>query len=145
MKKIIWVFFVFACVLNSCDKYEQQCKKLYGAYTLKTYTVDGIDSLYTYKTILGDSFYFHYFEEEAFHNLRIDGYRNDGQWGGDIDCRWQLMNEYKILNIYAAYGLSGIGPFGEGKILDWEIISTKNDQIKMKCIYNGKEYYVELN
>ncbi|HNW69553.1 MAG TPA: hypothetical protein PKI01_04060 [Bacteroidales bacterium] len=145
MRKLILMLVVIAAILSGCDKYEQQCEKIYGQYTLKTYRVDGIDSLSFYKTILGDQYYFNYFEDEAFHYLRIDGYRTDGQWGGDINCRWQLINDYKIFKIYATYGINGTGPFGKDKISEWEIISLKKDEFYLKTIYGGKEYYIELN
>jgi len=137
MKKILLIFIVI-------DKYEQTLKKIYGTYTLETYTVDGIDSLNTYQTVLGSNFYFYYNEDGAYNNLRIDGYRTDGQWGGDIDCRWRLLNGYKTFNIHASYGLNGVGPFGKDKNLDWEIVSLKKDEFFLKTIYSGKEYYIEL-
>jgi len=144
MKKILLIFIIIGTLVSGCDKYEYHCKKIYGQYTLKAYFVDGIDSLSIYKTILGDKYYFNYFEDEAFHYLRIDGNRTDGQWGGDINCRWQLINDYKTFRIYASYGIEGVGPFGKDKISDWEIIRLKKDEFFLKTIYGGKEYYIEL-
>ncbi len=144
MKKVLLIFIVIGALVSGCEKYEQTLKKIYGTYTLETYTVDGIDSLNTYQTVLGSNFYFYYNEDGAYNNLRIDGNRTDGQWGGDIDCRWQLINNYETFRIYASYGIGGVGPFGKDRISDWEIISLKKDEFFLKTIYGGKEYYIEL-
>jgi hypothetical protein len=152
LKIIVLIFLFFGFIFLSCKKYpEGPCisfrsaaKRFYGTYTLTAYIVDGVDSLSLYNDSLGNSFYFSYNDIYSYNNLRINGNRTDGKWGGDIDCRWELKEKNKIFSIYNSYGLHGIGPFGEGKKSDWEIIRLTNNESKMKTLFNGNEYIIRL-
>jgi len=146
--KYKWLFLLILIILTAsvsgCDKYEYHCKKLYGEYTLNAYRVNGADSLNVYKNVLGDNFHFQNDEVNSFHNLRIYGIKADGQLAGDINCRWQLINDYNTFRVYAAYGAAAcMGPFGDGITPDWEIINISK-VINMRTMHKGKEYEIEL-
>jgi hypothetical protein len=144
MKKIILILIVLTAILSGCNKNDQMLKKIYGDYTLKTYTVDGVDSLSLYNDSLGLSFYFFY-EDVYEHNVcEMVSPRKDGKWS-NLYCKWTLKNNYKTFSIYESIGTTtGTGPFGDGKLSDWEILRLSRKEFKMKTIYNGKEYQIEL-
>lgn len=144
MKKVIWMLIAIACVLNGCDKYEQTLKKIYGQYKLKSYTVNGIDSLNLYNDSLGLDFKFYYDEINSLNGLLISGLRKDGN-ENHLNCQWALINDNTILKIMAAYGAIGTGPFGYMKTPEWEIISLPGKEFSLKTLYEGKEFYIELN
>jgi hypothetical protein len=145
MKKILLIIIVIVAIISGCDKTEKTLKKIYGNYTLITYTVNGADSLSLYHQILGKEFDLYYDDVNNYKVLTIDGSRADGQWGGHISCRWQLINHDKIISITASYGDKGIGPFGENKTSDWEIVNLTDGKLSINTNYNGKKYYVDLN
>lgn len=145
MKKIILFLIVIVAVASSCKKseYEQTLKKIYGEYTLKTYTVNGVDSLSLFRDSLGTNFDFYRDDVNSFNVLKIDGPTTSAKYG-DLTCRWKLVNN-KTLSIYISGGAFGTGPFGRDKTPEWEIlILFNNNKIWMKTNYNGKEYLIEL-
>ena len=145
MKKIILILIVIAAVAGGCikSKYEKTIEKICGDYTLKTYTVNGIDSLSLYKDSLGTDFNLYYFDDvDCFYVLRISGIRKDGEFCM-LDCRWRLTQDNKIFNIYKAYGQYGTGPFGGNKISEWKILNL-GAEFKMITAYKGKVYLIEL-
>jgi len=146
MKKVLLIFIVIGALVSGCDKYEQTLKKIYGQYTLKTYSVNGIDSLSLYQDSLGTSFRFYYDEVSNENICSISGIRNDGD-GTLVTWNWKLNYSNKILSQIFSAGFSiGIGPFGVGKNnIEWKIINLTKKEIKMSTNYNDKEYMVILN
>ena len=141
MKKIILYLFILVAITCGCNKYDQSLKKIYDFNKLKTYTVNGVDSLNLINDSLGLNFSFYYFDDvDAFFVLSIK--RNTG--GYDLQCRWSLLNDNKKFSIYEAYGPIGTGPFGNGRKSEWDILKLSRKEFNLKTIYNNKEYYIEL-
>lgn len=143
MKKVILILIALISIMSGCEKYN--LNKIYGDHTLKKYTVDGTDSMNTFKDSLGTLFQFNYDEVSNENICAISGVRNDGQ-GTLVTWNWELNNGDKILSQVISAGFSiGTGPFGVGKNnLEWEILSLTRKELKMKTLYNGTEYVVEL-
>ena len=75
MKKILLMMMVIVGIAGGCkkeDKTDSMLNKIYGYRTLKTYTVNGLDSLSTFKDSLGLQFIFSYDEVDYRNVLRID-------------------------------------------------------------------------
>ena len=134
---------VIAGILSGCDKYEQTLKKIYNTYTIKTYTVNGIDSLALYKDSLGSIFQFYYEDVNQVNELFINGNRNDGH-SYPIICKWSLINNNEVIKIITAYAYTGTGPFGNNITPEWKILDLTKNEMKMNTTYNGKEYVVGL-
>jgi len=145
MKKILLVLIAITLIISGCEKYEYNStmKKICGGYTLKTYTVNGMDSLSSYKDSLGTDFIFYYDETEDGYYHRIEGDRPDGKQVY-VGSKWGLYNNRNVLGIYESNGYIGIGPFGRGKVSNWVILNLTKEELKMKSNYNGKEYMIEL-
>jgi len=60
MKKVILILVTICSFLCACNKTEQALIKIYGTYTIKTYTVDDADSLSLYLDKLGPKFHFYF-------------------------------------------------------------------------------------
>lgn len=151
MKKIIFILIAIAAIACACKKYEEgplisfisAKNRVYGTYTLVSYTVNDQDSLSSYKNSLGVNFEFYHNEFLDDDRLKIFG----DHYNGGIDnmiCRWTLVNKNKILNIIGPYGAVGPGPFGYYGTIQWEIIELRNKDIKLKTQFNGKEYFIHL-
>lgn len=153
MKKIFLLFIAAASVFIGCKKYEDgpiislrsSKNRLLGQHTLIKYTVDGVDSLESYHDSLGIFFDFIYDKGNEANYCNITGSRKDG-FSGDLYWAWQFYKTKRILLITeAGSDTKGIGPFGDKKTPEWEILRLKKNDVHMKTNYNGKEYYVELN
>jgi hypothetical protein len=144
MKKTILILVVLAAVVvGGCNKTKQTLNKIYGDYTLKSYTVNGVDSLSLYKDSLGINFRFYYEEENSINGLFIDGVVPSGK-DAHIVSSWGLINKNKVLQIYTTAGSNGTGPFGNMITPEWEILTLTKKEFKMKTTYNNKEYEIEL-
>jgi len=143
MKKVILILIALIAIMTGCEKYN--LNKIYGDHTLINYTVDGIDSMNTFKDSLGTLFQFNYDEVSNENICVIGGVRNDGQ-GTLVTWNWELNNSDKILSQVISAGFSiGTGPFGVGKNnIEWEILKLKSNYLKLKTNYNNKEYIIEL-
>lgn len=119
-------------------------KRLYGAYTLSTYIVNGEDSLSLFNDSLCLTFSFFYDDVNSKDVCYIVGERKDGHYS-ELYWSWNLINDNKVLQIYRSVGIIiGTGPFGTDKFPEWEILRLTNNELKMKTTYNGKEYLIEL-
>jgi len=152
MKKLILILIVIAAITEGCKKYEDgpwisfrsPIKRLYGVYTLTKYTVNGEDSLSLFNDSLSLKFDFFYNDIDYVDLCLIGSFRKDGKWS-QLYLYWKLINDDKTLNVYKSSGSSnGTGPFGNNKIVDWEILKLRNKKIWMKTTYNNKEYHIEL-
>ncbi|MBP7223290.1 MAG: hypothetical protein KBA50_08585 [Sedimentibacter sp.] len=143
MKKIVLILSVLTTIVSGCDKYEQTLKKIYGHYTITTYSVNGVDSLIMYRDSLGPNFNFFYEEVNDVNVLQIDGNRNDGN-NYPIICKWNLIDKNQVLNILTAYAYTGTGPFGNNITPKWNLLNIKDGKIQMATNYNEKEYFIEL-
>ena len=158
MKKLILILIVLAAITESCKKYEDGSlfsfrsakNRLYGTYDLKTYTVNGVDSLSLYKDSLGSVFSFFNNDVDGGNGCLIEGDRKDGNYTL-LYWDWQLINKNKTLSISNSYAAGylpvnsiGTGPFGDDKLPQWEILRLTNTEVNMKTNYNNKEYYIEL-
>ncbi|HOY30994.1 MAG TPA: hypothetical protein PKW80_03855 [Bacteroidales bacterium] len=143
MKKILLIFIVIAALVSSCKK-ERTFNRLLGRHILTEYTVNGIDSLQSYKDSLGTEFYFFYDDLYERYKAHILGY-SDVYDDHLIIWHWSFHNNYNNLVVFETYSFtSGIGPIGGNKTPDWEIIKIKNDIVKLKTNYNNKEYVLCL-
>ena len=143
MKKIILVLIAITAIATGCDKTEQTLKKIYGAYIIETYTVDGLDSLSLYCDSLGRNFRIYYSDQSECNVCAIDGMRSDGM-GTALVWRWELINKDKSIRIITSYGQQGTGPFGDYKTPEWDILELGTKNITLKSNYNNKEYIIEL-
>jgi len=141
IKKILLLFIVIAALVSGCEKYT--LNKIYGFYTLKSYTVDGVDSLSLYKDSLGTDFHFYYEDMNYANVLSIKGYRADHN-SVSVICKWELVNNRKTLKIITSYGVIGTGPIGGNKNLEWSISKLRNHRLELKTTYNNKDYIIEL-
>ena len=146
MKKVstFCISFVAFMMIVGCSKEYRTYKKILGDYTLTTYTVNGVDSLSSYKDSLGTSFKFYLRDKDKNYIWEISGQRNDGK-EKYLGWYWEL-NSGSILHVFEAYGngVIGIGPLGNYAPLDWEILNLTKKELKMKTTWNGKEYVVNL-
>jgi hypothetical protein len=152
MKRLIIISMVFVGLFFGCKKYEDgplislrsPTKRLYGNYTLKTYTVNGFDSLSLYNDSLSLSFSFFYDDVDYKNLCCIVGRRKDGNYS-ELYWSWRLINGNEVLQIYRSVGIIvGTGPFGTDKFPEWKILLLTNKKVKMKTTYNEKEYLIEL-
>jgi hypothetical protein len=158
MKKIILLLLLMAGIFESCKKYpdgpwlsmRSPLNRLYGSYTITQYNVNGVDSL----SLLNDSLYniirFSLNENSGLNDCKINGLRNDGNISNLI-WSWKLINNDKILKVtnsscYAGTvgWPSGTGPFLNNVLPEWELLRLTNKEVRMKSIYNNKEYIVRL-
>jgi hypothetical protein len=147
MKKptLFLLVFVAFIMLISCKKTEKTLNKIYGHYTLKTYNVDGVDSLDLYNTQLGDQFYFYNDKNDNFNHLVI--YKTT-LWDttGEISFLWTLNKKNDIIEIkqdnYIVH--YGILPFKYKITSEWEIVKLEENKFDINTNCNGKNYLVEL-
>ena len=150
MKKVILILAISASILNGC-KYEDgpwvslrsAKNRLYGTYTLATYTVNGVDSLSLFNDSLDLHIKIYHEDVNDVERFDIYGYRRDGQFCM-LNCKWELTDRNTILNIITAIGAIGTGPIGTLKNPKWNILRLANKDLKMKTNYNNKEYLIEL-
>jgi hypothetical protein len=141
MKKIILFLIIIIAITCGCEKYT--LNKIYGFYTLSTYTVNGIDSLNLYKDSLGSDFHFFYNDVYYNNEFTITGFRNDNN-NVPVVCKWELINNNKTLKILTSTGCIGTGPIGRDKHQEWSILKLRQSYIKLKTNYNEKVYLIEL-
>ena len=144
MKKIILILVIIVAVVGAgCNKSKQTLNKIYGDYTLTTYTVNGVDSLNLFKDSLGINFKFYDDEYQERTLMVVYGNCNDGKYRS-YEVNWGLHNKSTI--IVSAYmgGIAiGTGPFGKNKLPVFEILNLDYD-MELKTNYNGMEYVVYL-
>jgi hypothetical protein len=151
MKKIIFILVIFACIYDSCKKYEEgplisflsSENRFYGNHTLVKYTVNSIDSLSLFNDSLPLVFHFYFNDYDNNNQCDILGLRKDGKYSG-LCFGWDLINKNKIFEIFTSSGSMGTGPFGHLKKSEWNILKLCKRDIRMKTEYNGKEYFIEL-
>jgi hypothetical protein len=146
MKKILIYLFLITAIASSCKKYEYNhtLKKIYGNYTVTSYTVDGIDSLSLFKDSLSTSFSFYWDETDSHCVLTIEGYTALGKYIATVQT-WNLMGDNKSLYLRASRdNVIGTGPFGEHKESTWTILELTKKLLRMKSLYNGKEYEISM-
>jgi hypothetical protein len=133
-------------MLVGCNKTKKTLNNIYGYYTLKTYNVDGVDSLDLYVTKLGENFYFYKDKNDTHPHLVI--YKTS-LWDttGSISFIWTLNDKNNIIEIkqdnYIVY--YGVGPFKFQITSEWNILKLENNELDMNTNYNGKNYLVELS
>jgi hypothetical protein len=146
MKKIILLLIVITIIACGCKKYNYNhtLKKIYGNYTVTSYTVDGIDSLSLFKDSLSTNFKFYFNDYDNAFGLEIDGNTALGKHILIVQ-KWGLMGDNTTLYLFAsAYNVIGTGPFGEDKESTWTIIELTKELLRMKTLYNGKEYEISM-
>lgn len=151
MKKLFLLLLILASITEGCKKYEDgpwisfrsPIKRLYGTYTLTTYTVDGVDSLNSLYDSLSLSFQFFYNDIDEVNICLNDGKRKDGL-GCALIWSWELINNNKIFKVLSSSCSASVGPFKTDVEPEWEILKLKNNNIYLITIYNDKEYYIEF-
>ena len=79
---------VVISLIISCEKHT--LNDIYGKYTLINYSIDGIDSINSFKDSLGTRFRFDFDDVENENICIIDGSRNDGQ-GTLVTWNWNVL------------------------------------------------------
>ena len=144
MKKTILILIAIATIICSCNKTEQTLKKIYGKYEISQYTVNGIDSLSLFNDSLNNKLYFFYDNSsDPCYVLKIEGYNSSGIFKV-LTCCWRLINNNNIIQVYKTAGSIGTGPFGFNRTPEFEILNLTRKELKMKTVYNNKEYLVLL-
>ena len=146
MKKILIYLIVILAIASSCKKYKYNhtLKKIYGTYTVTSYTVNGIDSLSLFKDSLSTNFDFYYNDYNNLYVLEIKGNTALGKHIL-IMHNWGLMGDNKTLNLHNGYNSKiGTGPFGGSKESTWTILELTKELLKMKSLYNGKDYEISM-
>lgn len=141
MKKAILILIIIAAIISGCQKYD--LKKIYGDYTITSYTVNEADSLSLLFDSLCLNVKFYHEDVNDVNRFDIYGSRKDGQFSM-LNCRWELLDHSSVLNFYSAQGSYGTGPFGNNITPEWDILDLTKNEIKMKTNYNEKEYIIEL-
>lgn len=153
MKKTILILTVLAFITAACVKYEEGPaistlsvkKRIYGDHIMTEYYVDGADCFDQYYDSLGLTFSFFHDDDSGDDVCIMDGARRDG-FSGDLYWGWELSSDKKYINIVGTSGTAtGIGPFGINKLPLWEIIRLDKDQLKLKTMFNNKEYLMVLD
>jgi hypothetical protein len=153
MKKIIFILIAITTISCGCKKYEEGPlinfrsaeNRIYGYHVLKSITIDGEEHLNEYLDSLPNSFDYHYAEGSG-NVCHIDGQRNDGHWAS-MWSSWKLINHNKILKITSSQGSPPTvcyGPFKSFLLPEWEILRLTNMEMKLKTIYEDKEYIILL-
>jgi hypothetical protein len=144
MRKTILMLIAITSIAYGCKK-EHTYNRILGKHILTEYTVDGIDSLKSYKDSLGTEFYFFYDDLNKKRVAHILGYSSVYEEKLVI-WEWYLLNHYKNLKVSESYSnTDGIGPIGRHKTPEWEILKLTNKELKLRTIYNNKEYILNLN
>jgi hypothetical protein len=142
MKKTILMLVVLAAVVGGCKKEKKMYEKIYGHYTLASYTASGVDSLSFLTDSLGSSFYFFYDDYSDYGNkCAITGGKVAIVWN------WSLSKDFKklVVNSASAYdNTTAIGPFGINRLPVWDIKDLTESLLVMKTTYNGKDYLIDL-
>ena len=139
MKKILLMMLVIGAIATACDKTERTLKKIYGEYTIKNYTVDGVDSLSLYMDSLGCAFHFLYTDNNHGNMLLMEGGLHS------LYYQWILKNDDNTIRLEPTTpGGYGTGPFGEERISEWTIIDLGKNNLIMQTTYNDKQYNIEL-
>lgn len=151
MKKLILFLIIIAGITEGCKKYEEgpwlslrsAKNRLYGDYTLVQYTVNDEDSLSLYNDSLCDTLKFIFDTNLDLDVCYIYGNRNDGKISSLV-WYWNLKDKNTSLVISYSNCSSGTGPFSDKVKPEWKILRLTTRQIKMKTIYNNKEYTIML-
>jgi hypothetical protein len=145
MKKPILfpLIFIAFMMLVACSKTERMYEKIFGDYTLVAYTVDGVDSLSSYKDSLGTNHRFYHDERDKSEGWEISGKRNDGKEKILIFV-WELNKNNELEIILANEFGSVPGPFGINGTGAWQILNLTKKELQMKIAYSGKDYIIDL-
>jgi hypothetical protein len=146
MKKLLICLLIILAIASSCKKYNynRTLKKIYGTYTVTSYTVDGTDSLSLFKDSLSTNFYFYFNDYDNRYVLEIEGNTTLGKHILIIH-NWGLMGDYKTINLHNNYNsVIGTGPFGGTKESTWTIIELTKELLTMKSLFNGNEYEISM-
>jgi hypothetical protein len=142
LKKIILMLIAIITITCGCNKTKQTINKIFGTYEINEYTVDGMDSLSLFRDSLSNTFYFYYDDGSLCYEMTIEGHNN---WGNYriVSCSWRLINK-KTIQVYRTNGHIGTGPFGVYRTPEFEILNLTKNELKIKTVYNNKEYNVLL-
>ena len=144
-KTILPILLVFLLVtLFSCKKknYDTTMQSIYGNYTLKSYTVDNLDSLSLYKNHLGTNISFYKDNADGLNYMKITGPKADSTFD-TLTVTWDLANKNDVIKTLSGTGAIGTGPFGKDKNPEWLYILLENE-IQLGTTWKGKEYYADL-
>ena len=144
---------VIVAVASSCKKYEEgPCislrspeKRLLGYYSILSYTINGEDSLSAYNENFGVRVHFRRYYRDTPIKFEVSGLRKDGHLGGTIIWSCSFNDKETNLIFYNFVGDYDPGPFSDSSIdihINWEILRLTNTEVKLKTLYNNKEYVV---
>ena len=153
MKKTILYLIVIAAIASSCKKYEEgPCislkspeKRLYGAYSISSYSINGEESLSLFKDSLATFANFTKYSDNSEITFSVFGDRKDGK-RSTLNCGCNFSDKYSNLNFTACDGISiGTGPFSIGiRDISYEILKLTSNEVKLKTLYNNNEYVVVM-
>lgn len=97
-----------------------------------------------FKDSLSTRFSFYWDETDSQCVLTIEGYTALGKYITTVQT-WSLMGDNTTLYLFAsAYNVIGTGPFGKDKESTWTILELTKELLRMKTLYNGKEYEISM-
>ena len=143
---------VIVAIASSCKKYEEgPCisfrspeKRLFGHYAITSYTINGEESLSLFNDSLSTKVEFVRYWQYSEISFLNDGKRNDGK-DVSVDCSCGFDKKHTNFYFSRCVGDIGLGPFsGLSKDIKWEILKLTNKELKLKTLYNNKEYVVVM-
>ena len=141
LSTLLFFLLVSFIVLFGCSKEKKAINRIHAYWHIKSYTVDGIDSLNLLTNSIGNTFHFYYqkyYASEVFEISNLD------LSSSNFGCYYFLGDDAKTIHITDASGNKYTGPFRSGNAPVWEIIKLTNSEFSMKTTYNNKEYFIEL-
>jgi len=147
MKKLpaslLFIILVSFIVLFGCGKYERAANRMHRDWAIKSYQVNGADSLSLFTDSIGNIFHFWYDDKDYQDVLEIKSEKFNH---GETNFGWYyyLGDDAKSIYVTHASGNNSTGPFRTGYKPVWEIIKLKKNEFSLKTTYNNKEYIIEL-
>jgi hypothetical protein len=151
LKITVLIFLFLGVFFSSCKKYpEGPCisfrsakDRVYSFKYMKSYTVDGVDSigyLAQGQIIMAD---FYYNDNDEVDYFEMKGPKKDGsdfQWYWE----WNLDDHNRILVMKGPISHSPLGIFGSYTEVRWNILKLTNSEIKMETTFDGHVHNVDL-
>jgi hypothetical protein len=151
LKILVIIFLFFGFFFLSCKKYpEGPCislrsakDRVYSFKYMRSYTVDGVDSIgyLTQGQIISTDFY--YSDNDEVDYFEMKGPKKDGSdfhwyW------KWNLDDHNRTLVMKWPKSPSPLGIFGSYTELRWNILRLTNTEIKMETTVDGHVHKVDL-
>ena len=147
MKQLITCLIIVITIITGCRYKEGPMisfnsveKRIEGTWQVIGFTSDGVDSLQYYNDSCGSimQIYKEYHDDTSYNilfkrisgNLTLTGY-----------CT--LFEHNKRMDVIL-YGINVLGPIGNKRRSQWEILTLKKNELKISTDFNGKNYIISF-